>query len=193
MLFIYDHCQIIKMNKNVFLICLISGIIFISGCVQQGIEQQAKIPESPNKLEISGAPAPPADQALAEIAIISQNNDEWNIRVDKIRDYIRYPNAKNPILKEGEEISLYVNGFLDTFEYRGPVCPPGYVKSPKPAEAQPTTASSRSVPKIAAGDKYLSKLLGCFEELNCQRIGWSGYLYNPNPIVVETECVLTSE
>src|SRR3989338_2080657 len=117
------------MSKNIILIGLIVGIFLISGCIQQekstfesDVQQKTstKISESPNKLETSGAPAPPADQALAEITIISQNNDEWEIRVDKIRDYIRYPNAKNPVLKEGEEVSLYVNGFLDTFEFRGP-------------------------------------------------------------------------
>ena len=183
------------MNKNIIILVLIV-IIFISGCIQQQTttktESSIKIPDSPTKLETSGAPAPPADQALAEITIISQNNDEWKIRVDKIRDYIRYPNAKNPVLKEGEEVSLYVNGFLDTFEFRGPTCPPGYIKSPKPAGAQSETGepSTRPTPKIIIGDTYLSKLLGCFAELNCEKLGWSGYLYNPLPIIVEHECVI---
>ena len=189
------------MKKNIILIGLIVGIILISGCIQQekstfesDVQQETsiKIPESPNKLETSGSPAPPADQTLAEITIISQNNDEWKIRVDRIRDYIRYPNAKNPVLKEGEEVSLYVNGFLDSFEFRGPTCPPGYVKSPKPARAQSQTdePSTRPIPQIVIGDKYLSKLLGCFAELNCEKLGWSGYFYNPNPLVVEYECVI---
>ena len=238
---------------------MISGIIliivsiFISGCIQQEksqqekstfgsdiqqqkstkTEQPIKIPESPTKLETSGAPAPPADQALAEVTIISQNNDEWLISVDKIRDYIRYPIAKNPVLKEGEEISVYVNGFIDTFESRGPECPPGYIKSPKPARAQcdynnpskryvaksvsqcavikyacrsnekyfnddcgcgceitTSDSSTLATPKIVVSEKYLSKLLGCFAELNCERLGWSGYLYNPNSIIIEHECVI---
>ena len=189
------------MSKNIILIGLIVGIFLISGCIQQekstfesDVQQKTstKISESPNKLETSGAPAPPADQALAEITIISQNNDEWEIRVDKIRDYIRYPKAKNPVLKEGEEVSLYVNGFLDTFEFRGPTCPPGYVKSTKPAGAQSETGepSTRPIPKIVVGDRYLSKLLGCFAELNCEKLRWSGYFYNPNPLVVEHECTI---
>ncbi len=182
-------------NNNIFLIGLIIGIILISGCIQKEstkTEQPIKIPESPTKLETSGAPAPPADQVLAEITIISQNNDKWKIKVDKIRDYQRYPNAVNPILKEGEEIPVAVNGFLDTFESRGPVCPSGYVKSPKPAGTQPVGGepSTRPTPKIIVGDKYLSKLLGCFAELNCERLGWSGYLYNSNLMIVEHECVI---
>ena len=195
-----------NMSKNIFLIGLFISIIFISGCIQQkrstfesDIQQTStktgqpiKIPQSPTKLGTSGAPAPPADQVLTEITIISQNNNEWKIKVDKIRDYIRYPNAKNPELKEGEEVAVQLNSFLDTFEFRGPVCPSGYVKSPKPAGAQPTGGerSTRPTPKIIAGDKYLSKLLGCFAELNCEKLGWSGYLYNPSPIIVEHECVI---
>ena len=191
------------MNKNIILIGLIVGIILISGCIQQekstfesDVKQETstKIPESPNKLETSGAPAPPADQALAEVTILSQNNDQWKIRVDKIRDYIRYPNAKNLELKEGEEVSVYVNGFLDTFEFRGPTCPPGYVKSPKPAGAQSETGepSTRPIQKIVVGGRYLSKLFGCFAEANCQPIGWAGWLYNPSSTIIEYECVKQS-
>lgn len=193
----------VNMGKNIFLTALVFGIILISGCVQKekstlesDVQQKSsttlEIPELPTELKTSGAPAPPADQALAEITIISQNDNEWKIKVNKIRDYIRYPNAVNPMLKEGDEISVSVNGFLDSFESRGPVCPPEYVKSPKPTQAQSLTdePSTRPIPTIKVGDKYLSKLLGCFAELNCERLEWSGYLYNPNSIIIEHECVI---
>ena len=146
------------MNKNIILIGLIVGIILISGCIQQekstfesDVKQETstKIPESPNKLETSGAPAPPADQALAEITIISQNDDEWKIRVDKIRDYIRYPAATNPQLKVGDTVSIRFNGWLDTFQSNDKVCPAGYIKNP--SHGQPGAATPQ--PEITVGEK----------------------------------------
>ncbi|MBI4053868.1 MAG: hypothetical protein HY397_00900, partial [Candidatus Doudnabacteria bacterium] len=155
-----------------------------------GVKTATKVPTSPIKLD-AGAPAPPADQALAEITVLSQVGEEWKVRVDKIRDYIRYPAATNPQLKVGDTISIRFNGWLDTFQSSDKVCPAGYIKSPKPTQAESTTQlpSTRPQPQITAGQKYLSKLFGCFAQANCQTIGWSGWLYNPSPTVIEYECV----
>ena len=137
-------------------------------------------------------PAPPADQALAEITVLSQTSDELKLRIDNIRDYIRYPAATNPQLKTEDTISIHFNGQLDTFQDDTTTCPVGYVKNPKPAHSE----SGENLPgvlypqpKITVGEKYLSKLIGCFAQANCQTIGWSGWLYNPSPTVVEHECV----
>jgi hypothetical protein len=56
------------------------------------------------------------------------------------------------------------------------------------------TPDSRTVPKVAVGDRYLSKLYGCFAEIGgfiCpnEKSGWSGWLYNNVPKAVEYECV----
>lgn len=149
-----------------------------------------KVPTSPTKLD-AGAPAPPADWALTEITILSQVGEEWKVRADKIRDYIRYPATTNPQLKVGDTVTIRLNGWLDTFQGSDKVCPAGYIKSLKPAQTESTTQSpaTRPQPKIATGEKYLSKLFGCFVQTNCQTIGWSGWLYNPSPPVIEYECV----
>lgn len=158
-----------------------------------GTKTTVKVPVSPAKLD-AGAPAPPADQALAEIVILSQVGEEWKVRVDKIRDYIRYPAAINPQLKVGDTVSIRFNGWLDTFQSSDKVCPAGYIKSLKPPQAESTTQppATRPQPKIMVGEKYLSKLFGCFAQANCQTIGWSGWLYNPSPTVIEYECVKQS-
>ena len=154
-----------------------------------------KLPTSPSKLDI-GSPAPPADQALAEITVAAESDGQWRVRIDKIRDYIAYPYntnppSTNPQFRVGDTISIRFNGWLDTFESSGPVCPPGYLKSPKPGQAGSTTQppSVKSQPQITVGKQYLSKLEGCFLQTNCQTTGWSGWLYNPSPTVVEYECV----
>ena len=178
------------MNRNIIILVLIL-IIFIGGCTQQSI----KIPESPTKLDPTRELARPADKILAEITFLSPTDGGWKVQINEIRDYIRYPGATNSMLKVNDEVSIYLDGSLDTFESRGPNCTSGYRKSPKPKNAETTTASSpptHLIPKVAVGDKYLSSLLGCFKELNCQRIGWSAYLYNSNPIVIEHECVPVS-
>ena len=156
------------------------------------------IPSSPTKLD-AGAPAPPADQTLAEITILSQAGEEWKIRVDKIRDYIRYPAATNPQLKVDDTVSIRFNGWLDTFQSSDKVCPAGYTKSPKPSQAESTTQSpsTRPQPQIIVGQKYLSKLFGCFAEIggfDCGPAGkgWSGWLYNPAPIIIDYDCVKQS-
>jgi hypothetical protein len=148
-------------------------------------------PYSPAKLDKSD-PAPPADQALAEITVLSQTDEDTSIRIDEIRDYIRYPAATNPQLKVGDIVSIRFNGWLDTFRSDDTVCSAGYTKNPKPAQAESKEKSPgipRPQPKIAVGTKGSSKLFGCFAKLNCQTIGWSGWLYNPSPRVMEYECV----
>lgn len=161
-----------------------------------GTKSVVKISSSPAKLSTSGAPAEPVDQALVEITALSQTEDGWKISIDKIRDYIRYPAATNPQLKVGDTVSIRFTGWLDTFQNSDKVCPTGYIKSPKPAQAESTTQppATRPQPKIIVGEKYLAKLYGCFAEIGgftCpnQKSGWSGGLYNPYPIVVEYECV----
>ena len=161
-----------------------------------GTESVIKIPSSPTKLGVSGAPAEPVDLVLTEITILSQTEDGWKIRVDKIRDYIRYPGATNPQLKVGDTVSIRFNGWLDTFQNSEKVCPVGYIKSPKPAQAESTTQppSTHPQPKITVGEKFLAKLYGCFAEIGgftCpnQESGWSVWLYNPYPTVIEYECV----
>lgn len=154
-----------------------------------------KLPTSPSKLD-AGSPAPPVDQALAEITVAAESDGQWRVRIDKIRDYIAYPYntnppSTNPQFKIGDTVSIRFNGWLDTFESTGPVCPPGYLKSPKPSQAGSVTQppSVKPQPQITIGKQYLSKLEGCFLQTNCQTIGWSGWLYNPSPTVVEYECV----
>lgn len=165
-----------------------------------------KIPSSPTKLSTSGVPAEPVDQALVEVTVLSQTEDGWKLRVDKIRDYIRYPTA-NPQLKVGDVISIRFTGWLNTLQSRDKICPAGYIKSPKPAQAESTTHQAESTtqppatrpqPKIIVSERYLAKLYGCFAEIGgftCPngKSGWSGWLYNPNPIVVEYECVKTGK
>ena len=149
-----------------------------------------KVPTSLNKLD----PAPPADQSLAEITVFSQTSDgrEIKIRVDKLQDYIRYPAATNPQLKVGDIISIHFNGLLDTFQDDNTVCLTGYIKNPKPVQAESAETPPGVIenqPKVTIGEKYLSKLFGCFAESYCQTAGWSGWLYNPSPRVIEYECV----
>ena len=160
-----------------------------------GTKTTVKLPTSPTKLD-AGAPAPPADQALAEITVVSKLDGEWRIRIDKFRDYISYPYATsppstNPQPRIGDIISIRFNGWLDTFESTGPVCPAGYLKSPKPGQAGSATQppSVKPQPQITVSKQYLSKLIGCFAQANCQTIGWSGWFYNPSPTVIEYECV----
>ncbi len=160
-----------------------------------GTKTTVKLPTSPSKLD-AGSPAPPVDQALAEITVAGELDGQWRVHIDKIRDYIAYPYntippSTNPQFKIGDTISIRFNGWLESFESTGPVCPPGYLKSPKPGQAGSTTQppSVKPQPQITAGKQYLSKLEGCFLQTNCQTTGWSGWLYNPSPTVVEYECV----
>lgn len=154
-----------------------------------------QLPTSPSKLDV-GSPAPPADQALAELTVVGESDGQWRVRIDKIRDYIAYPYntnppSTNPQFRVGDTISIRFNGWLDTFESSSPVCPPGYLKSPKPGQAGSATQppSVKPQPQITVGKQYLSKLEGCFLQANCQTTGWSGWLYNSSPTVVEYECV----
>src|SRR3989338_8644607 len=160
-----------------------------------GTKTTVKLPTSPSKLD-AGSPAPPADQALVEITVAGESDGQWRIRIDKIRDYIAYPYntnppSTNPQFRVGDTISIRFNGWLDTFESSGPVCPPGYLKSPKPGQAGSATQppSVKPQPQITIGKLYLSKLEGCFFQTNCQTTGWSGWLYNPSPTIIEYECV----
>jgi len=165
-----------------------------------GTKSVIKIPSSPAKLNTAGAPAEPIDQALAEITVLSQTEDGWKLHIDKIRDYIRYPTATNPQLKADDTISIHFNGWLDTFQNSEKICPAGYVKSPKPVQAEPTNQlqppATHPQPKITIGDKYLSRLFGCFiiiDGFDCGPAGkgWSGGFYNPYPVIIEYECVKT--
>lgn len=127
-----------------------------------GTKTEVKIPQFPTTLD-TGSPAPPADQALAEITVLAQTGEGWTIRINKIRDYIRYPDNTNPELKLNDAIFFRLTGWVDIFEMDdGPPLPPSGV---------------RSQPEIAVGEEYLSKLFGCFLEIPCSTIGWSGWLY----------------
>ena len=153
-----------------------------------------KIPSFPAKLSTSGAPAEPVDQALAEITVLSQTEDGWKFHIDKIRDYIRYPAATNPQLKAGDTVSIRFNGWLDTFQSSEKVCPAGYIRTQAESTTQPQPPATRPQPKITLGEKYLSKLFGCFAVIggfDCGPAGqgWSGWFYNPYPVVIEYECV----
>jgi len=189
---------------DILLIVLVVAVVAIGGyfvLVKQppsGTKSVVKIPSSPAKLSTSGAPAEPVDQALAEITVLSQTENGWKLHIDKIRDYIRYPAATNPQLKAGDTVSIRFNGWLDTFQYSEKVCPAGYIKSPKPAQAesatQPQPPATRPQPKITVGEKYLTKLSGCFAVIggfDCGPVGkgWSGWFYNPYSVVIEYECV----
>lgn len=152
-----------------------------------------EIPSSPTKLSGSGSAAEPVDLVLAEITVLAPAENGWKIQIDKIRDYIRYPKAPNPQLKAGDAVSVYFNGWLDTFKDSEKTCPEGYVKSPA-TPAGSANQSSAPQPEIIAGQKYLAKLYGCFAEIGgfvCpnQKTGWSGWLYNPSPVTIEYECV----
>lgn len=195
------------MNKNGFVnIPLILLVVIVVGVVGYFVftdlskenifpsdtKSEAQIPAFPVKLDTSGAPAAPADQALAEVTVLLQKDEEWEIRVDKIRDYSRYPDATNIELKEGDIISVRSNGWINTFKDNKIECPEGYTSSPKPTPAYPINQPQPTSPepKITIGEKYLSKLLfvRCSNGL-CQSTGWSVWLYNPSPVVEEYECV----
>lgn len=190
---------------SIIILLLLASVLVVGGAwyykarkvtetvVPQEQYSSTTIPTSPAKLDV-GAPAPPADQALSEVTILSEENGAWKIYIDKIRDYIRYPAATNSQLKVGDTVSIRFDGWLDTYQSSDKVCSAGYIKSPKPAQAGSATQSSstRPQPQITVGQKYLSKLLGCFAQANCQTIGWSGWFYNSTPIVIEYDCVRSS-
>ena len=194
------------MNRKIVIVVLIV-IIFITACAkkdestQEDIYKQKKISTVENKqitnIGVPSKASPSAlDSALAEITFISEQDERWKIRIDKIRDYIRYPRATYPQLKEGDEVNIFVLDFIDTYQNTGPTCPEGYVKAPKPGQASSNESppSTRPIPKIIAGDKYVAQLHACFTStgLGCEREGWSAYLYNSNPLILESECVLPS-
>lgn len=180
-------------------VAILLGVVGYFVLVKQppsGTKSVTKIPSSPTKLGGPGDPAAPVDQVLAEITILSQTEDEWKIRVDKTRDYIRYPRATNPQLKAGDTISARFNGWENTVQYIDKMCPDGYLKSPKPEQGELETQPAPIPPQpiITVGKQYLATLYGCFAEIGglaCpnQKSGWSGRLYNPYPTVIEYECV----
>ena len=195
------------MKSKIFLIIAILAI-FIVACTKEAklipISRQKETPKVENKqitnIGIPSKASPSAlDSALAEITFLSEQNGQWKIRVDKIRDYIRYPRATYPQLKGGDEINIFILDLIDTYQNTISTCPEGYVKSvksPKPGKASSNESlpSTRPIPKIIAGDKYIAQLHACFTNtgLGCEREGWSAYLYNPNPTVLEYECVIPS-
>lgn len=174
----------------------VAGYFVLVKQAPSGTKSVIKIPSSPTKLGGPGDPAAPVDQVLAEITILSETEDGWKIRVDKIRDYIRYPRATNPQLKAGDTTSTRFNGWENTVQYIDKICPDGYLKRPMPehGELETQPASMPPQPIIIVGEQYLATLYGCFgeiENLGCpnQKSGWSGRLYNPYPAVIEYECV----
>jgi len=98
----------------------------------------------------------PLDTALAEVTIISVQDDLTKIRVDEIKDYIRYPDATYPKLNVGDEINVRVysiasesGGGVETqAELISGTEPPSITPHPKPLE----------------GKKYLASMSVCFTD-----------------------------
>lgn len=155
-----------------------------------GTKTTIKLPTSPSKLD-AGAPDLPADQALAEITVLSQVGEEWKVRVDKIQDYIRYPAATNPQLKVDDTIYVDFDRWLDTV--KTVTCPEGYTEVYGTTEAQFPAPPPPPQPRIIVDEKYLAKLFGCFanETFTCPKgiNGWSASFYNPTPVVIEPKCM----
>ena len=128
---------------------------------------------------VAVAPSGPFDTALAEITILSLQDDTAKIEIEKIRSYYRYPDATYQKLNVDDEIDVRV---FDTLALRTVLDSdeePAIREDEEPAEVVPP--STPPVPKPVVGEKYLASMNLCIVDnsagIDCEYDGWSIALY----------------
>ncbi|MBI2542919.1 MAG: hypothetical protein HYW24_01915 [Candidatus Aenigmarchaeota archaeon] len=154
------------MKLSLIILAIVAVVAIVFALVNTQMTKQPNIP-------IVASPDGPLDTALAEITILSAQDEIANIRIEKIKDYKRYPNAGYPQLKVSDEISVKVYYLALESSTENETTGQGE----QPPESSPI--SSQLKPTI--GKKYLADMTLCIPdyigELSCTYNGWSVGLY----------------
>ncbi|MFQ5968381.1 MAG: hypothetical protein ACE5MI_12360 [Acidimicrobiia bacterium] len=120
----------------------------------------------------ASSPDGPLDTALAEVTVLSVEDDTATLRIRDLRDYIRSPIADFPQLGVGDEVLVRVYN----------VAPLGDV-----ADAVATGVRAGEAPRhipepvLTEGESYLADMSACFsgviDGLSCPFEGWSVAIY----------------
>lgn len=144
----------------------LSMALILGGCIQgNSLNGNANLPTS-------ASADGPLDTALAEITVLSVQGDIAAVRVDKMVDYRRYPDATYKKLLEGDTIELRVYGI--SFGSTNETGTVGVQRSAGKLANAPK-------PEASAEKRYLADLSFCktgyVGGLECAYDGWSTYLY----------------
>ncbi|MDO8469857.1 MAG: hypothetical protein Q7S84_02420 [bacterium] len=120
----------------------------------------------PNEASIGG----PLDTTLAEVVILSVNGETAYLRIDRVRDYERYPGATYPEVKSGDELEVKIKDVV-------PQNSGGAGERAQQGESPPPSPPLR--PDVVG--RYLADMRLCITEyiggLSCEYEGWSADLY----------------
>ena len=112
----------------------------------------------------------PSDTAMAEIKILYVQNDLAKIRIEKIKEYFRHPDAVHSQLKIGDEIEARIYHFA----------PSSSSTNTRIAEGSNSTLTTIAKAEPIVDEKYLANMSICLAEygFGCAYEGWSVALYS---------------